>query len=240
MRIGIALAFALAAAPAAAQITLVNPEGKEVRCVTPATREEATAAMRDMPPPKDFGAFGALSATYDMRRISLVEYCARRYELAGYSRRLVPEPAGATDQTFANPAYPWSVSYPADWKIDANPASVRLEPPGGGALCGIHSAEVRFKTLDEFVEYNRTFSEKFFKERGVVLTGPEKRPQPLPNGVTGIETIVDMSNGGRSRRVFVFAEPIGYVIDCETYTGAWEKLEPVFSRIIASLTFRKP
>lgn len=222
-----------------AGILLVNAEGKEARCSAPATREEATALLQGMPPPKDFGAFGALSATYNMRRISLVEYCARRYELAGYSRRLAPEPAGAPSQTFANPAYPWSVTYPADWKIDTNPASVRIEPPGGGALCGIHSAEVPFKTLDEFVEHNRAFSEKFFKERGVALTGPERRPLPLPGGVAGVETLVDMSNGGRSRRVFVLAEPIGYVIDCETYTGAWEKFEPVFARIIASLTFGK-
>lgn len=81
---------------------------------------------------------------------------------------------------------------------------------------------------------------KYFKERGVTLWISGTKAQALPNGVAGIEVITDMSNGGRSRRVYVLAEPMGYGIDCETYTGAWEKLEPFFARIIASLTFRKP
>jgi hypothetical protein len=226
----------------AAGIALVNPEGKEARCAAPATREEATALMQAMPAPKDFGAFGALTATYNMRRISLVEYCARRYELAGYSRRIEPDTAaGSGTQSYANPAYPWSVSYPVGWNIDASKANdVRLLAPDGSALCGIHSAEVRFKAADEYADFMLAFNERHFKERGVMLTGTGKRPMALAGGVTGIEVITDMSNGGRSRRVFVLAEPLGYVIDCETYTGSWERYEPVFARIIASLSFRKP
>jgi hypothetical protein len=225
----------------AAGIALVNPEGKEASCVAPATREEATALMQAMPAPKDFSAYGALTATYDLRRISLVEYCARRYELAGYARRVQPDPGAAGGQTYSHPAYRWSVSYPAGWKLDAsNPAGVRLLAPDGSALCGIHSAEVRFRTLEEHVDFSLAHSEKYFKERGVMLTGTGKRPLPLPNDIAGIEVITDMSNGGRSRRVYAFTEPVGYVIDCETYTGSWEKFEPVFARIIASLTFRKP
>jgi len=224
---------------AAAGITLAGPEGKEAQCVNPATREEAEAMMRGMPSPRDFGAFGTLTAIYNMRRISLAEYCARRYELAGYARRPAPGAASAPTQRFEHPAHPWSVSYPDGWKLDArNPADVRLLSPDGSALCGIHSAEVRFRTLDEYVDSSTAATEKYFKERKVMLTGTGKRPQALPNGVAGIEVITDMSNGGRSRRVYVLAEPIGYLIDCETYTGAWEKLEPVFAGIISSLTFR--
>jgi hypothetical protein len=143
-------------------------------------------------------------------------------------------------QTLSNPKYGWSVSYPAGWKSDAvNPDDVRLHAPDGSAQCGIHGAAVRFETAGEYAEFMMGFNERYFGARGVRLKTSGAHPLALANDVAAIDVLTDMSNGGRSRRIYVVSRPIGFVVDCETHARNWEKLESVFARLIASLTIPK-
>jgi tetratricopeptide (TPR) repeat protein len=141
------------------------------------------------------------------------------------------------DRVFDNPSFGWSVSYPADWKIDkTNPRDVRISTPEGNVLCGIHSNAVRFQTMDEFAESAQAFNEKYFRDRGTTVRSSPKERLSLPNGVIGIDVVNDILSGGRSRRIYVLAKPIGYMIDCETYAANWAKFEPFFAEIIASFS----
>jgi hypothetical protein len=78
-------------------IWLLNPDsGKRVQCVQPGSQEEAIGLLKQLPAPKDFGAWGALQAQYDSGRITLLEYCAKRYELTGFVRAVAePDAPGA-------------------------------------------------------------------------------------------------------------------------------------------------
>ena len=139
-----------------------------------------------------------------------------------------------------NPRYGWSVTYPDGWRVDAaNPDDVRLNAPDGSAQCGIHGAAVRFETVAEYAEFMVAFNEKYFGARGVRLKTSGGRLLALANDVAAIDVLTDMSNGGRSRRIYVVSRPLGFIVDCETLASNWEKVEPVFARVIASLTFPK-
>lgn len=142
--------------------------------------------------------------------------------------------------SYSNPAYSWSVSYPKGWTIDRkDPSHVRISSPADDGLCGLQSGAVASKTVDEFTDLMQAYSERSFKERGVGVRSSPKQPISLPNDVTGIDVTTEIFSGGKSRRVYVLANGIGYVIDCETYVQKWEELSPFFGRIISSFTLEK-
>jgi len=142
--------------------------------------------------------------------------------------------------TLGNPRYGWSVTYPAGWRADAaNPDDVRLHASDGSAQCGIHGAAVRFETAGEYAEFMMAFNEKYFGARGVRLKTSGARPLVLANDVAAIDVLTDMSSGGRSRRIYVISKPLGFIVDCETRAGNWDKVESVFARVIASFTIPK-
>ena len=85
------------------------------------------------------------------------------------------------------------------------------------------------------------FNEKYFKDRGVQVRSSPKQRILLPNEVSGVDVLTEILSGGRSRRIYVLADAVGYGIDCETFATNWGKLELFFSRIIGSFTLeRKP
>ena len=146
-------------------------------------------------------------------------------------------------RVYNNAVHRWSVSVPAGWKLDAtNPADVRIHSPAGDGLCGMHSRGVtRFTTVDEYSDFMTAFNEQYFKDRGVQVRSSPKQRISLPNEVSGVDVLTEILSGGRSRRIYVLADGVGYGIDCETHATNWEKLEHFFARIIGSFTLeRKP
>lgn len=143
---------------------------------------------------------------------------------------------------YSSPVYSWSVSYPNDWTIDSkDPNDVRISPPSDDGVCGLHSGAVRFKTVGEFTDFMQENSRQFFKEKGTTTRSSPKQRISLPNDVIGIDVLTEILSGGRSRRIYVLADGVGYNIDCETYASNWEKLAPFFAQIISSFTLeRKP
>ena len=150
-----------------------------------------------------------------------------------------PQPDPAL-RAYSNAVHRWSVSYPSGWKLDAaNPADVRIVSPAGDGQCGLHSAEVRFATVDEYAEFMQAHTAKHFKDRGVAVRHAPIRRITLENGASGIDVTTEILSGGRSRRIYVLANAVGYGIDCETHATNWGKLEPFFARIISSFTLEK-
>ena len=153
-------------------------------------------------------------------------------------------PATPTEEikklSYSNPVYGWSVSYPSDWTLDRkDPGDVRISPPSDDGVCGLHSGAVRFKTVDEFTDFMQAQNDQFFKEKGTKTRSSPKQRITLPNDVIGIVVTTEILSGGKSRRIYVLADGVGYGIDCETYAGNWEKLEPSFARIMSSFTLEK-
>ena len=162
-------------------------------------------------------------------------------EPAGPKSTTAPQPAQETQEmSYSNPVYNWSVSYPADWSIDSkNPEDVRISPPAQDAVCGLHSGAVRSKTVDEFTDHMQAYNDNYFREKGTSTRSSPKQPITLPNGVVGIDVTTDILSGGKSRRIYVLVDGVGYGIDCETYASKFEKLEPFFDRIIRSFSLEK-
>lgn len=148
----------------------------------------------------------------------------------------------AAQRSYTQPVYRWSVTYPADWRLDsANPDFVRLLSPEGRGLCGIHSGAVRFKTVDDFTGFMEASYADSFKARGVTVRSSPRQKIFLPNKVVGNDVVTDILSGGRSRRVYVVGGGMGYVTDCETYMKDWRAVEPSFARILSSFTLdRRP
>src|SRR2546427_11375622 len=145
----------------------------------------------------------------------------------------------AQQQSYTNPVYRWSISYPADWTLDnRDPRFVRILSPADKpwGLCGIHSGSPRVTTLDEFTDFLLADNKRRFKERGLLFAISARRPISLPNGIIGNDVLADILPGGRSRRIYVLADGRGLIVDCETYARLWRELEPVFNRIINSFT----
>jgi hypothetical protein len=141
---------------------------------------------------------------------------------------------------YTHPTYRWSISYPADWKIDgADPRLVRISTPAGDGVCALHSGAVRFKTVEEFTDFFQAQSDQSFKGKGTETRSSPKQRITLPNDVVGIDVTTEILSGGMSRRIYTLADGVGYLIDCDTYASNWEKLEPSFARIIRSFTLEK-
>jgi len=152
--------------------------------------------------------------------------------LAPSAESAAPTPsAAAPARLYTNPTYPWSVTYPADWSVDAaDPSNVRVS--SGDALCGSHSGPVRLKTADEFADL---LEEQDEKAHFTVRHSPKQRIS-LPNGVVGVDVTREIRGGGRSRRIYVLREGVAYGVDCETHASKWEQFAPTFEQIIRSFT----
>lgn len=145
-----------------------------------------------------------------------------------------------TTSTFVSPDFPWSIDYPSDWIVNAGePNFVRISrnvDDGLFALCGVHSNTLGFKTLDEFVDFVIDFEDDYFKERGQTYDILSRQAITLTSGMSGIELMVELGPGGKSRRLYFLAAGYEFVIDCETRLSDWPRLEATYDQIINSFT----
>ena len=237
--VGTTLALlSMASGCAPATIALVHPDtGTQVLCSNPASSEEAVALLKRLPPPMVFGAWGALQAQYDTRRITMVEYCARRYELANYVRSSTALAPGR-GATYVNPTYRWSVAYPDFWRLDDDDRGwVKLSR--GMAVVGIHTVtNVTGKSLDEVADAGLRAWEQRIGSRFEVIA---RRPLTLANDLPAIEVVHHIGTVvvGKSRKVIAVVQDRAFVIDAETYLEAWPTFEPDFNRIIESFSVQQ-
>lgn len=157
---------------------------------------------------------------------------------AGGLLRSVVDPS---ERLYTNPVYRWSISYPVGWTMDSSdPSYVRIRSVAENALCGIHSRVTdQFKTVDELTDSLHAHNERYFRDRGQVFVILARRRITLPNDIVGNDVLTEIGPGGKSRRIYVLADGRGFTIDCETYAKNWERLEPLYDRIIGSFTLRK-
>ena len=141
-----------------------------------------------------------------------------------------------TTSTFKSPDFPWSISYPSDWIVDASePNFVRIArnvDDGLFALCGIHSNSSGFNTVEELVDFVIDFEDEYFKERGQSYDILSRQAITLASGASGIELMVELGPGGKSRRVYFLTAGYDLVIDCETNLMDWPLLEATYDQII--------
>src|SRR5262249_51184941 len=118
-------------------------------------------------------------------------------------------PAPAAAIVYANPSYQWSVSYPADWKLDsADPRRVGIFSPTDFANCGFHVDATRLKlelkTADEFADS----VERYDEEEHLTTGHSAKQRISLPNEVTGFDVVREIRGGGKSRRIYMLRDGV--------------------------------
>jgi hypothetical protein len=195
------------------------------------------ALVRRLPRPLVSGAWGGLEAQRNTNRITIEEYCARRYELANYVRSsvvLVPT-KGAT---YVNPAHRWSVAYPDFWRLDDTDRGwVKLSR--GIAIVGVHTtANVSGMSLDEVADaWLRTWEQQQIGTRVEVVA---RRRVALSGELPAIEVVHHIGSGvvGKSRKIFLVVKERAFLIDAETYLEAWPIFEIDFNRISDSFGVR--
>lgn len=145
-----------------------------------------------------------------------------------------------SDRLYTNPLSRWSIFYPANWTVDdKDPVFVRIHSSADSALCGVHSHAVPFKTVDEFTDLMLAHSERFFRDSGKTFVILARRRISLRNNIIGNDVLTEIGAGGKSRGIFIIADGHGFYLDCETYVKNWERLEPLYDRIIRSFTLGK-
>lgn len=238
---GLALPLVLLASPstasggAPATIELVHPDtGERGVCSHPASSEEAMALLKRLPQPMVFEMLFALQAQYDSGRITLVEYCARRYELANYVRSSAPfQPSRGA--TYVHPTYRWSVTYPDFWRLDDNsPGGVRLRR--GMAVVGIYTFTIDSDMpLDEVAA---VVLQGWGQYMGTTFEVIAQRRLTLAKDLPAIEVVHHIGKVvvGKSRKVIAVVKDRAFLIDAETYLEAWEIFESDFNRIIESFS----
>jgi hypothetical protein len=169
--------------------------------------------------------------------MSALEQCARTFEIRGYRRE-----GQAEYRRYVSPVYKWSISYPPGWTLDdKDPADVRIQSPASlpRGLVGIHS-EVGV-TVPSGGEYANIFLDRWNRNiasQGVSAVLTSRRVRFLDGTVvTYIEHLMGAQPRGKSRKVIGLIGEHGFVLDAETFEGAWTNLEPYFYQIIRSFTF---
>jgi hypothetical protein len=199
----------------ASTIGLIHPKsGARVVCSNRSSAEQ----LRQLPTPSDFGAFGSVQALYDTGRINWLEYCARRYELAGYVRSTTL--ATGHTITYLNRDYGWSVTYPDSLRLDDSDRGwVKLSR--GSAVVGIHTfPRSSGKTLDEIADIGlRSWAEHI----GIRFVEVSRRHVALADRLPAIEVVHEMGTGqiGRSRKIIAIDGDRILWVDAETFLDSW-------------------
>jgi hypothetical protein len=151
-----------------------------------------------------------------------------------------PRPAVDT-RTYSNSAWRWSVSYPAQWTVEAgDPTLVRIRFAERNALCSFNSGAMdRFNSADELTDFMLANDAQFFKERKQKFAVLERRRMTLPNRVVANDVLAEIGPGQKSRRVYALADGRGFAIDCEAESKNWAVVEADYQRIVASFTVRR-
>jgi hypothetical protein len=233
----IVISFLVASGCGPSTITLVHPRsGEQVVCPFKPGQAPASGPLTA----EKAGELGRLMAETNLGRITPLEFCIKQYELVGYVRSPMGPGNETVEQSYTNSTYRWSISYPRNWTVDdKDPSFVKIISAANNALCGVHSGAVRFKTVDEYTDFMQAYSERSFRDKGVMVRSGPRQKISLPNNVIGNDVLTEILSGGRSRRIYVLVDAREFAIDCETYAKDWGKLEPSFDRIINSFAVGK-
>ena len=145
------------------------------------------------------------------------------------------QPRPATEKQYANPDQRWSISYPADWKLDDNDR-VFVKISRGPAILGIHTfTGVAGKSLDEFVDASLQRWEQNMRNVNV-FTQISRQRVTLPGNLPAIEIVHHIGRGvlGKSRKVITVVKDRAFWIDAEMRLDSWADYEREFNRIIES------
>ena len=145
------------------------------------------------------------------------------------------QPVAATEKQYANPDHRWSISYPADWKLD-DQDRVFVKLSRGPAILGIHTfTDVAGKTLDEFADASLQRWERNMRSVNV-FTQVSRQRVTLAGGLPAIEVVHHIGRGavGKSRKLIAMVKDRGFWIDAEMGLDSWADHARDFNRIAES------
>jgi hypothetical protein len=145
--------------------------------------------------------------------------------------------AAASEVLYANPTHGWSVRYPAEWSLNsADPSSIHFVSPGNEGMCSVLTSSVRFTSVDALAESLLSSASRTLQNsKGLTTVIVSRRHIKLQSGISGVDILVNLVPGGRSRRVFFLFGNTAIVVDCEGYAATWGRVSRAIERIIGSL-----
>lgn len=128
----------------------------------------------------------------------------------------------------------WSIDYPQGWWVDpADPAFVRFQDPGDGALVGVHVKQTDLP-LEVIVDKMAAYEEQYHRGRGLTMTVSSRRQVALSDGTPAVDLVVEIAPGGRSHQLYTAKAGKMFHVDAETYATSWDKFSADFDRMLGS------
>jgi len=149
-------------------------------------------------------------------------------------RKIATQPRAATEKSYTNPDFRWSVSYPGDWQLNDNDRFVKLSR--GRAILGIHTlTNVAGKFLDEVADTTVKEWEQHMRNVNSFKRVSRQRVT-LAGDLTAIAIVHHIGTGqvGKSQKIISVIKDRGVLIDAETLLASWPVYERDFNQIIDS------
>src|SRR5262249_49424827 len=149
------------------------------------------------------GIIDAIALSPDRDAVAKVSCCFFSLLVLAVTAAHGQEPAKPPRElkTYANAAWRWSITYPAQWTLEArDPAQVRVGFAERNASCSFYSGPMdRFNNVDELTAFILSNDEQIFKDRKQKFGVLERKRITLPNRVVANEVLAEIGPGQKSR-----------------------------------------
>ena len=143
-------------------------------------------------------------------------------------------------KAYTSPVFGWTIQYPSNWTLnDSDPTAVMITSPLRRAFIGIHTNDVRAKTLDELVDFIILYTKRqLYEAKNINYVVVSRKKIQIDKNTIGIDVLSELRPGGKSRRLYFLVENRAFGVDAETYAEEWDQFVSQFDRILR--TFRLP
>jgi hypothetical protein len=147
----------------------------------------------------------------------------------------------ANAQTYANPLYSWTISYPQDWQIDNKDLQfVKILPEVTiAATVSIQTRinSVGYRTIDDFVNSIVAYRELFYSRKEIPWKLISKKETTM-HGMAAIDFIEETGDGKKTRTLCTMKDDLTFCADAETLVKEWDNFSPAFETILGSFVVK--
>ena len=137
--------------------------------------------------------------------------------------------------------YGWSISYPEGWAVSKlGPDVWQFVLPGvARVVVSRLPFGFGFTSLDSWVDADVSDKQHRYRAVGKTMTVVSRKVILLSDSITGVDVIKEITPDGKSRDIYVLVDGHPFMIGVEAAMASWDKLYPIFDRMISSFTVSK-